>query len=322
MARKPRIEFAGAFYHVIARGNQRQKVFWAGNDYKDYLSKLKFYRDKFKFIIHAYCLMPNHVHLLLETKDIPLSKVMHGLQFSYTQAFNKRHKKIGHLFHGRYKAIICHKEAYLLELIRYIHLNPVRARLVRKPWEYPWNSHNEYIGEPTLIDENAIHLFGKRRLVAINNYKKFIQDGINDGHREEYYQLKDQRILGEDEFAEELVKRTDGWHGEYWNIERHEIIDKVCKEFETKPAHLNIIGKGRKEALVRGVAAFMMKKLCGTTLGDIGAVFNRKEQGMSYLLRCIEAKMKGSEEFSRRLALLERELLKNKRPLLVKEIKR
>lgn len=322
MARKPRIEFPHAFYHVIARGNQRQKVFWKNEDYEDYLSRLKLYRDKFDFAIYAYCLMPNHVHLLIETGDVPLSKIMQSLQFSYTQSFNRRHKKVGHLFQGRYKAIVCDKDAYLLELIRYIHLNPARSKLVNKPQEYRWSSHWEYVGEPVIIEACAIGLFGRSKASAINSYSKFVQDGLKEGHRKDYYKLKDQRVLGENEFAEELIKKAEGWQGGYWNLEMSEIIEKTCEAFGADTLLLKSVRRGRKEALARGVVALLAKKLCGTTLRKAGELFNRNEQGMSYLLRMVEIKTAADDAFAKKLAELEKELIKGKRPLLVREIKR
>ncbi len=321
MARKPRIEFPHAFYHVIVRGNQRRKVFWQKEDYEDYLSRLKLYRDKFDFAIYAYCLMPNHVHLLIETGDVPLSKIMQSLQFSYTQSFNRRNKKIGHLFQGRYKAIICDKDAYLLELIRYIHLNPARSRLVNKPQEYHWSSHREYIGEPVIIDATAIGLFGRSKTSAINAYTKFVQDGLKEGHREDYYRLKDQRVLGEDDFAEELIKKAEGWQGSYWNIEMSEIIEKTCEAFGADPLLLRSVRRGRKEALAKGVATILAKKLCGITLRKAGEFFNRTEQAMSNLLRRVEMKTVVDNAFAKKLATLEKKLIKDKRPLLVREIK-
>ncbi len=126
MARKPRVEFDGAFYHVIVRGNQRQKVFGDDRDRLAYIERLEQYRERFGFSVYAYVLMANHIHLLVETKRVPLSKIMQGLQFSYTQTYNRRHRTVGHLFQGRYQAILCDRNEYLLELVRYIHLNPAR----------------------------------------------------------------------------------------------------------------------------------------------------------------------------------------------------
>ena len=124
MARKPRLYSSGVLYHVIVRGNQRQRTFRCPADYQTDLEKLTHYRRQHEVTIYAYCLMPNHVHLLLEYGKTPLGKFIQGLQQSYTQYYNRKYKKVGHLFQGRYKAILCQKDAYLLQLIRYIHLNP------------------------------------------------------------------------------------------------------------------------------------------------------------------------------------------------------
>lgn len=145
--------------------------------------------------------MPNHVHLLLETAGQPLAKFMQGLQQSYTQYFNRVHHKVGHLFQGRYKAIVCEKDEYLLELLRYIHLNPVRARLVRKPEQYKYSGHRIYLegkGTEVLEPARVLELLGGR-----GAYRRFLYDGIGEGHKEEYYEVDDQRFLGPKGFCRE-----------------------------------------------------------------------------------------------------------------------
>src|ERR671911_2275812 len=144
MARRPRLFAPGILYHVIVRGNYRQKTFLNARDYEAYLERLARYRKRFGVTVYAYCLMSNHVHLLVETGSQPLSRFMQGLQQSYTQYFNRKHKKVGHLFQGRYKAIVCDKDEYLLSLIRYIHQNPVRAKMVRRIDEYRYSGHGAY----------------------------------------------------------------------------------------------------------------------------------------------------------------------------------
>ena len=136
MARRPRVFAPGLLYHVIVRGNQRRKTFRTDMDYKAYLDRLEKYRAQCQVRIYAYCLMPNHVHLLVETGNTPLARFMQGVQQSYTQYFNLRYRKVGHLFQGRYKAIICERDKYLLALVRYIHLNGVRAKLAGGPEQY------------------------------------------------------------------------------------------------------------------------------------------------------------------------------------------
>src|SRR5262245_17116000 len=145
MARRPRVLVPGLLYHVIARGNQRQQTFLTDLDYRAYLGRLAAYRKRYAVCLFAYCLMPNHVHLLVQTSEPPLDKLMQGLQQSYTQWFNRVHDKVGHLFQGRYKAIVCDRDEYLVTLIRYIHLNPVRARLVERPDVYPYSGHRAYL---------------------------------------------------------------------------------------------------------------------------------------------------------------------------------
>jgi REP-associated tyrosine transposase len=145
MARRPRLFAPGLFYHVIVRGNQRRKTFFSDADYMVYLERLGRYRRRYGYIIHAFCLMPNHVHLLVESSAQPLAKFMQGVQQSYSQYFNLRHRKSGQVFEGRYKAIVCEKDEYWLQLTRYIHLNPVRAGMVDEPEQYLYSGHRAYL---------------------------------------------------------------------------------------------------------------------------------------------------------------------------------
>src|SRR4030042_3446734 len=145
MARKPRIEYEGAFYHVIVRGNQRQRIFKDATDYQKYLQILSTYKQRYRFFIYSYMLMSNHVHLLIEVQSNPLSKILQGINQSYTMYFNRRYKTVGHLFQGRYKAILCDRDKYLLQLLKYLHHNPLRARLAESPALYRWSSHRAYI---------------------------------------------------------------------------------------------------------------------------------------------------------------------------------
>lgn len=204
MARRPRLHAPGVLYHVIVRGNQRQKTFLSPGDYQIYLEKIAQYRRKYDVTIYAFCLMPNHVHLLLECSKTPLGKFMQGLQQSYTQYYNRMYKKTGHLFQGRYKAILCQKDAYLLELVRYIHLNPVRSKLAKTPQGYAYSGDHAYrTGTQTAIVDPR---FALKTLGGTGAYKKFIKDGLQGGHRDEYYEVADQRFLGEEEFGEVLKR--------------------------------------------------------------------------------------------------------------------
>ena len=212
MARKPRVEFSGAFYHVIARGNHRQALFRDDADRTTYLARLEHYRQRHRFTLYAYVLMVNHVHLLLETGETPLSKIMQGLQFTYTQHFNRRYQKVGHLFQGRYKAIVCDREVYLLELVRYLHLNPARLREPRDPWRYRWSSHRTYLGTPSPVEvETGLVLsqFGRQRGQARQAYLTFLKDGLGVGHEPKFYATVDQRVLGDEGFVAEVNRPTE-----------------------------------------------------------------------------------------------------------------
>lgn len=146
MARKSRIHVPGGVYHVLLRGNDGQDIFFTGKDRARFSLLLQEGTERFTYLLHAFCYMTNHVHLVIQVGDVPLSKIIQNLSFRYTKYINKQKNRIGHLFQGRYKAILVDGDTYLLELVRYIHNNPLRAGLVKDPADYPWSSHRLYLG--------------------------------------------------------------------------------------------------------------------------------------------------------------------------------
>jgi REP element-mobilizing transposase RayT len=211
MARRPRVEFDGAFYHVIVRGNQRQKIFRDDRDRLYYLQRVEHYRKRYQFNIYAYVLMSNHVHLLLETGATPLSKIVQGIQFTYTQYYNRRYRTVGHLFQGRYKAILCDRDAYLLELVRYIHLNPARLKNPEELATYRWSSHRAYLGRkgPVAVDTALVlSQLGNSAGEASKAYRKFLNEGKGLDHEARYYETIDQRFLGDEHFIERVVEQV------------------------------------------------------------------------------------------------------------------
>ncbi|MFH1185948.1 MAG: transposase [Chloroflexota bacterium] len=145
MARKPRIHYAGALHHVILRGNAGDDVFSDDVDRTKFCLLVQEGIERFEHRVHAFCLMGTHVHVALQVRERPLSRIMQNLTFRYTQWYNRRHARIGHLFHGRYKANLVDVDTYLVSLVRYIHLNPVRAGMVERPEDYRWSSHRFYV---------------------------------------------------------------------------------------------------------------------------------------------------------------------------------
>ena len=152
--RKPRLEIQGGLYHIITRGNNRQLIFGSDDDYHKFLLQLAHQKARLPFYLYAYCLMPNHIHLLIERRDDSISRVMQRLLTAYSQYHNRKYRRSGHLLQGRYKAILCQSDQYLAELVRYIHLNPIRAKMVRRPQDFPYSSHRAYVGldEARLVD--------------------------------------------------------------------------------------------------------------------------------------------------------------------------
>jgi REP element-mobilizing transposase RayT len=202
MARPLRIEFAGAVYHVTSRGNARQDIVIDDRDRTVFLTVLAQVVDRYGWLCHAYCLMDNHYHLLLETPQANLSQGMRQLNGRYTQAYNRRHHRVGHLFQGRFTAILVEKDAHLLELCRYVVLNPVRAKLVTHPRLWAWSSYRGTAGESTgpawLSTEWILAQFGMRQREAQRRYRQFVAEG-RSGPRP-WGQVQGQIYLGSEEF--------------------------------------------------------------------------------------------------------------------------
>jgi len=176
MARKPRIHYQGALYHVIVRGNNRAYIFKSRENKEEYKKIASKYKKRYRFKLYAYCIMDNHAHLLIEVDDIPLSKIMQGIQQVFTQHYNRKNKTTGHVFEQRYKSFLCGKDVYLLSLIRYIHQNPVRSKLI-DDINYQWSSHQEYLGNPGLTDINfPLSLFAHHKNKAIKRYLAFMDE--------------------------------------------------------------------------------------------------------------------------------------------------
>ncbi|BCR05533.1 hypothetical protein DESUT3_26020 [Desulfuromonas versatilis] len=206
MARPLRIEFPGALYHVTSRGNHRQDTFLDDGDRERFLGILAHTARRYNWLCHAYCLMNNHFHLVIETPDGNLSKGMRQVGGVYTQAFNRRHGKSGHLFQGRYRAILIEKERHLLEVIRYVALNPVRAGATKAPEDWLWSSYRGTcrMGEvhPCLSVDWVLANFGQERQTAVSRFQSFVRDGMKAGSP--FEKVRGQVALGSESFFEML----------------------------------------------------------------------------------------------------------------------
>lgn len=211
MSRPLRLEFAGALYHVTSRGDRREDIFHDETDRQLWLGTLAQCCERYNWLVHAWCQMSNHYHLVIETAEGNLSRGMRQLNGLYTQSHNRRHNRVGHVFQGRYKAILVDRDSYLLELLRYVVLNPVRARMVRSARDWAWSSYRAMIGEepsPSWLNcQWALSQFGAQRARQIARYCEFVAQGVNgpsvwDG-------LKRQVFLGTDVFAETMQRRLE-----------------------------------------------------------------------------------------------------------------
>jgi putative transposase len=238
MPRQPRLDTPGALHHVMGRGIDGIKIFRNKNDREDFLSRLENLCEKEALSIYAWTLMDNHFHLLVRTGKYPLSGSMRKLLTGYVVNYNRRYKRYGHLFQNRYKSILCEDDPYLLELTRYIHLNPVRAGIVKDMNElrrYERCGHSAIVGtmkRPWQDRETILAYFGKKRRPAIEKYEKFVEDGIKAGNRpdliggglirslggwSQVLSLKragskiysDERILGGSDFVENAIKEAE-----------------------------------------------------------------------------------------------------------------
>ncbi|NOQ23538.1 MAG: helix-turn-helix domain-containing protein [Candidatus Aegiribacteria sp.] len=208
MTRSLRIEYPGAVYHVTARGTGRQNIFLNDSDRTKFLDRLLMTVCRHNWLYHAYCLMSNHYHLLLETPDGNLSVGMKLLNSVYAQYFNHSHDRTGHLFQGRFKAIVVEKDSYLLELCRYIVLNPVRSGIVKSPDDYKWSSYRQTAGlyqreDNLLSTEWILSQFGFDKFTAEREYILFVND--SDDTVSPFEKTRGHLILGGERFAESLV---------------------------------------------------------------------------------------------------------------------
>jgi hypothetical protein len=262
--------------------------------------------------------MKNHLHLLVEVEETPLSKIMQVMQFRYTRYFNKRYEKVGHLFQGRYKAILCERESHLMELVRYIHLNPVRAKVVDDPEMYPWIGHLAYLGKlkNDLIDEDLVlSQFSANKALARKEYNQFILRCLNSGHQDKYYKVKGQRYLGEDEFIERIERKMENFESRsiIYDIPMDEIVLEVSNTTGITEDKLYSLTRARRGAYGRSLVAYLARKVSGYLVKDIAEHFRRKPVTISQAIIKMENLIQKDKKIEKMVKYMERNLIKNKK---------
>ncbi len=289
MARKPRLHVPGGLYHVILRGNARQDVFFSAADRLAFYELLAEGVSRFGYRVHAFCLMTNHVHLALQAGESPLSGGMQNVSFRYTRYLNKVRNRVGHVFQGRYKAYLVDGDAYGLALVRYIHLNPVRARMVREPSAYRWSSHRAYFGRERftlLTTEWVLGQFADRLATARSRFATFVNQGKEQGHSEVFYGgAVDDRVVGETAFVNQVTRPAKP-------VSRppalSTLIGYVCRLQGITPAELRTPGRGRQAAQASTLIAWLAVQSRAATLEKIARRFNRSPSTLSHLVTRLE----------------------------------
>ncbi|MBN2062329.1 MAG: transposase [Deltaproteobacteria bacterium] len=286
MARAIRIESEGAFYHITSRGNDRKRIFFSNTDYGKFIAYLEEGIKKFEYRIHSYALMTNHYHLLLETQKANLSKLMHYINGSYTTYINRKRDRSGHLFQGRYKAILVEKDKYLLELSRYIHLNPVKAGLAERPQDYPHSSYGSFIknkGVDMVYRDLILGMISKDRKQAVSGYRSFVEEISVEELENPIKDLYGGIILGSKTFIKQSLdklkdkkledKETSFRKTLHKRAEPEEILEVIAGKLKVSVSDLTLL-KGED----RDIVVYILKTHTELSNKEVGEYFG----GLSY----------------------------------------
>lgn len=293
MGRPKRLQFAGACYYIVLRGNNRQDIFISNQDRRAFLALLLAQKERYALKIYAYCLMPQEAHLLIETQQANLSAVMQAFNTVYTKRFNAEHNTTGHVFEGRYKALVVDAERYLSEMTRYVHLCPARAGVKDKPWRYQWSSCAAYIesqdGERLVDSERVLAHFAKSRLKQSVRYLQHIKDRLKSGVDMLLPVTRGQAVGSEaflarlEEQAGHAAPRRDALH------EARRILSEVAAKHGVSEDKLTGPLQWRELTAARRKAIHRIWKETGLGVTAVARLFHRTPSAVSQMVRAAEA---------------------------------
>lgn len=312
MPRQPRLDIPNILHHVIVRGIERRDIFDDDLDRERFVSRLSELLTQSGTRCFAWALMSNHFHLLLMPTTVPLAQTMRRLLTGHAVYFNRRHKRTGHLFQNRYKSILCEEEPYFLELVRYIHLNPLRAGLVADLdglEQYPWCGHGVLLGNGTMAGQETdgvLARFGTDRARSRQSYGQFVVDGVAQGRRnelvggglkrslrsngeDEEQMAYDERVLGSGAFVASVVCGDDGGITTCPPISLAELVQAVCRVAGVDAARIARPGKERSLAQARALICCLAVRECGYTGAEAGRVTGLGSAGTSLAIKRGEA---------------------------------
>ena len=311
MARPLRIQYPGAFYHITARGNERRAIFSSDRDRKKLLSLFSEAALRYRLSIHTYCLMENHYHLLLETAGANLSQAMHFINGGYTSYYNRTHHRSGHLFQGRYRAILVDKDSYAMILSRYIHLNPVRAGLSSRPQDYRWSSYSAYLHpkeRPSWLETSFIlGYFGSKEEEARRGYRPFVEEGMGEKASDPLAGTISGILLGGEEFIE--------WARE--NVIQGIKKDRdlpALRQLRSGPSLERVkeivqTSLGKNHRWTRDVSLLLCRRYAGGSLREIGALHGRMEESaVSQAIGRLVRRMEQDKQLKREVTRMEIEV--------------
>lgn len=310
MARPLRIAYPGACYHVTSRGNEQKDVFKNRKDREKFLDYLASATQRYGAVIHVYCLMTNHYHLLMETPEGNLSQIMRHINGAYTTYFNVKRKRSGHLFQGRFKAILVDADAYAAELSRYIHLNPVRAGMVEKPGDYPWSSYRGYIGQSQAAEwlktDFILGYLGQQGAEAGTKYRGFVEELIARPYDSPLQGAIGAAILGTAEFVERVRAQHLG---------KRELDRDVpaLRQLSSRPVPDEILqvvdaAFGSNKKLARQAGMWLCHRYSGEKVREIGKLFAVGQSAITEASRLFPKRMEKDEALAEVIEEIKTEL--------------
>ena len=285
MPRPLRLHVPGALYHVTLRGNHRQDIFFTPRHRELLAELIAEVIARFNARLHAYCFMTNHVHALIQVSEAPLGRLMLRIAGRYARTIQAGLRTTGHLFEKRYYPVLVDADEYLLELLRYIHLNPVRARMVASADDYPWSSHHAYSGrreEPWVTTDFGLSLFHADRQQAVTAYRRFVKETRPAASPLAECNPNDARILGSDDFAARML--GDSWRPRSRKT-LEEIIDEACTRFAVSIGQLSSTGRSTSLVMARAWIAHQALTLRVASLAAVARRLNRDESSLRHGVR-------------------------------------
>ena len=316
MARKPRIHIPGALYHVMLRGNGGQPIFFSDRDRCRLCLLIQEGIERFDHKIHAFCFMGNHIHLAIQTGKIPLSQIVQNFAFRYAAYLNKQRKRVGHVFQGRFKSILVDEAAYLSELVRYIHLNPVRANLVESPGDYTWSGHRTYLGKSPitwLSTEQVLTVFGASPDVSRSQYREFIDAALHSKQEIEFEKGYESSILGDNDFIKEVLidslSKTQIQNPPSPIFTFNDLVDCFCTHFQIT-ANTLINSRCGDHTEIRGILILVAQDELFLSSEFIGKAIKRNASGLRRLAQRTRKRASRSPSLSSKIETVRTEIRK------------